>query len=372
MARFILTAFLLVSASLQANDVVIGQAHTLQSDILGETRTVKVWLPDDYAGSGKSYPVFYLLDAEMAMRFAKAAATVAEFGGSRAPEMIVVGVENTDRRRDMFPERGGAGGADNFLAFLTGELLPFVDDAFRGNGYRILTGHSNSALFATYALLTQPDSFNAYFAISPMLGHREPEMMALAGQSFDDFPRRHTFLYIAYGEHDYGQVVDVVPEFLEALDETKPASLDYRVEMLPGEGHVPYPSYGDALLALFPDFMLRDEDLTVGLAAIDEHYQSLSRRYGFTIETPAEALIGYGDMMRSQREYTKAIAAYGLAAQRFPGYAPVYYLMGRSYEGAGNTAGAIAAYRKFLMMRPGVESVEARIAELEETAQGSQ
>jgi predicted alpha/beta superfamily hydrolase len=366
MASFLLTALLFASASLQAGDVIIGQTMTLDSEILDETRSIKVWLPDDYTGSGKSYPVFYLLDAEMTMRFAKAAATLAEFGGSRAPEMIVVGVENTDRRRDMFPERDGAGGADGFLAFLTGELIPFVDGAYRSNGYRILTGHSNSALFVGYALLTRPDSFNAYFAISPMLGHREPEMMALAGQSLDGFPDRHTFLYIAYGEHDYPQVVNVVPGFLETLDETKPAALVYRVEMLPGEGHVPYPSYGDALLALFPDFMLRGEGLAGGPAAIDEHYQALSRRYGFTIATPPEALIGYGDLMRGSGEYGKAVGAYELAAQRFPAYPPVYYLLGRAYEGAGNPGAAIQAYRRFLEMRPGVASVEARIAELEQ------
>lgn len=56
----------------EASDVVIGQVLTLDSDILGETRTIKVWLPENYAESGEAYPVFYLLDAEMVMRFAKA------------------------------------------------------------------------------------------------------------------------------------------------------------------------------------------------------------------------------------------------------------------------------------------------------------
>ena len=367
MTRFLLTVLIFVSVSLQAGDVVIGRTHTLQSEILDEARTVKVWLPDDYEESGKTYPVFYLLDAEMTMRFAKAAATVAEFGGARAPEMIVVGIENTDRNRDMFPPggEGRRGEADKFLAFLTGELAPYVDDTFRSNGYRILTGHSNSALFVSYALLTRPETFNAWFAISPMLGHREPTMMELVERPFDSFPERQTFLYIAYGEHDYRQVVDVAPGFLKVLEEKKPTSLVYQVEVLPGEGHVPYPSYGDALLALFPDFQLRDDGLAAGLEAIDEHYRSLSQRYGFTIATPAESLIGYGDLMRKQEDYEKAVAAYNLAAQRFPAYAPSHYLLGRSHEGAGNTSEAIRAYEKFLEMRPEAASVKARIAELE-------
>ncbi len=76
---------------------------------------------------------------------------------------------------------------------------------FRSHNYRILTGHSNSALFVSYALLKQPESFNAYFAISPMLGHREQEMLKLASLSFADFPERNTFLYIEYGDKDFDQ-----------------------------------------------------------------------------------------------------------------------------------------------------------------------
>src|SRR5210317_1745424 len=119
MTRFLVLFQLLFCLSLpafaqdEASDIVIGRVLALESDILGETRTIKVWLPENYAESGEAYPVFYLLDAEMVMRFAKAAATVAELGGDALPEMIVVGIENIDRNKDMFPaEGGGEGGAD--------------------------------------------------------------------------------------------------------------------------------------------------------------------------------------------------------------------------------------------------------------------
>ena len=147
----ILLVSLCLSFTAQAQDeagkVSIGQTRTLKSEVLDETRTIKVWLPESYANSGATYPVMYLLDAEMSMRFAKAAATVAELGEGKIPEMIVVGIDNTNRNRDVFPGQDGSkSGADDFLTFLTGELFPQVDTAFRTTNYRILTGHSNSAL----------------------------------------------------------------------------------------------------------------------------------------------------------------------------------------------------------------------------------
>jgi len=372
MTRFLVILQLLFCLSIPAfaqdetSDIVIGQARTLESNILGETRTMKVWLPENYAESGQTYPVFYLLDAEMVMRFAKAAATVAELGGRAMPEMIVVGIENIDRNKDMFPGEGGSeGGADKFLGFLTTELFPFVEEQYRTSDYRILTGHSNSALFVSYALLRQPESFNAYFAISPMLGHREQEMLTLARQSFDAFPQRNTFLYIEYGEHDLGRVIDVVPDFVDILEKVNPEALSYRVDVLPGEGHVPYSCYRDALVALFSDFRIKPGDLDRGLEYIEAHYRSLSKHYGFKIETPSEPMLEYGMQMLNAGEHAKAIEALKLTSERYPDSASAHYRLGRAYEAAGKLPEAVAAYQQVLQIYPQSNTMKARISELD-------
>jgi predicted alpha/beta superfamily hydrolase len=374
MARFLVILQVLFCLSVpafaqgEAGDVVIGQGLTLDSEVLGETRTIKVWLPENYAESGEVYPVFYLLDAEMVMRFAKAAATVAELGGDAMPEMIVVGIENIDRNKDMFPgQSGNEGGADKFLGFLTGELFPFVEARYRTAPYRILTGHSNSALFVSYALLRQPEAFNAYFAISPMLGHREQEMLTLARHAFPSFPQRNTFLYIQYGEHDFVRVVDVVPEFIDILENANPAALSHRVDVLPGEGHVPYSCYRDALVALFPDFRIKPGDLGRGLGYIDAYYQGLSQRYGFDIKTPAEPMIEYGRLMLDEGDYEKAIEAFKLASVRHPTSASAYFRLGRAYDAAGKVPEALAAYRQLLQIYPQSNTIQARVSELEKS-----
>ena len=368
----ILLVSLCLSFTAQAQDEVgkvsIGQTRTLKSEVLDETRTIKVWLPESYADSGATYPVMYLLDAEMSMRFAKAAATVAELGEGKIPEIIVVGIDNTNRNRDVFPGKDGAkSGADDFLSFLTDELFPQVDTAFRTTNYRILTGHSNSALFVVYALLKQPESFNAYFAISPMLGWRKPEMLDLARQSLTSFPNRNTFLYIEYGEQDYDHVIKVVPEFVEILQEVAPMALKHRVDVLPGEGHVPYTSYRDALLALFPDFQMKEENLARGIKAIDEHYRELTQRYGFKIETPAEPMVEFGELMLEQNDHETAIKALEVAATRYPESVPSYYRLGQAYEAADRLPEALVAYKRLLELYPQSNSIKVKVADLEKT-----
>lgn len=147
-----------------------------------------VSLPRDYESSTARYPVVYLLDPDYA--FAIAHNVVEHFvdRGNLDP-LILVGIgypgQSQDiptyrrhRTRDYTPThtlRGGYGEAFQrfsgegpaFLEFLDKRLLPFIDGRYRTNGERALVGHSYGGLFVTFALLTRPELFNRYLAVSP-------------------------------------------------------------------------------------------------------------------------------------------------------------------------------------------------------------
>jgi len=107
------------------------------------------------------------------------AAAVARFYATMAqlPPLIVVGVRNTDRMRDMTPvpvagfrvppEAGNAGGADKFLAFLADELIPHLDSTYRTTPMRVLIGHSLGGLFTLHALAQKPQAFMGYVVMEP-------------------------------------------------------------------------------------------------------------------------------------------------------------------------------------------------------------
>ena len=82
--------------------------------------------------------------------------------------MLVVGIPNTNRNRDMIPFAAGSG-SENFLKFLTNELIPKLDHDFRTQPHRILVGHSFGGLFGLYALIKAPGVFKGFIIASATL-----------------------------------------------------------------------------------------------------------------------------------------------------------------------------------------------------------
>jgi enterochelin esterase-like enzyme len=92
--------------SQDVGQIVIGTKHSLRSDILNENREYWISLPDSYnvqESSYKSYPLLIVLDGNLHF---KALSGMVNYMSSdlyrnwKIPEMIVVGIQNVDRRRD--------------------------------------------------------------------------------------------------------------------------------------------------------------------------------------------------------------------------------------------------------------------------------
>ncbi len=184
--RFVIGAALLAiglcnSAWAQRLDsaVAIGQGSHIWSKTLQEERHLLIHLPPGYWHSDERYPVLFLLDAEAQFHHATGIVNFLGTDNGRIPEMIVVGVTNTNRTRDLTPatqdaeqrkDHPNAGGADAFLTFLADELRPWVNANYRTQPYRILVGHSLGGLFAVHSLLRRPDSFQPISRVSPSPG----------------------------------------------------------------------------------------------------------------------------------------------------------------------------------------------------------
>lgn len=155
--------------------VIIGSRIQLHSRILNETRTLLISKPDGYDQKTERYPVLYLLDGED--NFVQVVGIVQSLTeADRIPPILVVGIVNTERERDLAPHteveleirfHPKNGGANEFLKFIGSELIPYVDLHYRTRPYKMLVGHSLGGLFAVYALASDPRLFNAYIAIDP-------------------------------------------------------------------------------------------------------------------------------------------------------------------------------------------------------------
>ncbi|MCK7518607.1 MAG: esterase family protein [Ignavibacteriales bacterium] len=133
-------------------------------------------MPDRYDETGERYPVLYMLDGEINFRSGvigglRRAAFLGEM-----PEFIVVGVVNTDRSKDIFPEvvtygdgTEDGGRADAFLDFVGEELVPRVDKTLRTEPLRVLYGTSNTGFTAVYGLFRNPRLAGVTIAASATL-----------------------------------------------------------------------------------------------------------------------------------------------------------------------------------------------------------
>ncbi len=161
-------------------DVTFGQQYTLPSSTLAEDRVLNVLLPRGYADStAKEYPVIYLLDGAVNEDFFHVAGLVRYYQDHHMmPPTILVGIANTDRKRDMtypssdprdradFPTTGGSA---RFIEFLQKELTNWTETTFRTTDHRTLVGQSLAGLLATEVLLKYPGHYDDYIIISPSL-----------------------------------------------------------------------------------------------------------------------------------------------------------------------------------------------------------
>ena len=149
------------------------------SETLNEKRVINIYLPDGYSDTEQAYPVVYMPDGGIEEDFPHIANTLAEMIKSgKIEEVILVGIENTDRRRDLTPssttaydrDYGPAGdGATAFRTFIRDELIPMVESKYRTAQGRTIIGESAAGLFVIDTFFREPTLFDNYIAMDPAL-----------------------------------------------------------------------------------------------------------------------------------------------------------------------------------------------------------
>lgn len=246
-----------VSAQTATTPIVIGQSHRLTSAALGEIRTVNVSLPASYAKTSERYPVVYLLDGGLEQDFhhITGLAQLGALSGTMR-DMIVVGIETVDRRKELtgptadatlkaeFPT---AGGAAAFRRFIVEEVKPFVAATYRTTNESGIIGESLAGLFVVETFLRTPGAFDRYIAVSPSLWW---DNEALSREADALLPRdgANRALWLSIGDEG-GAMQAGVDRLVAALKARAPVTLDWRYEPRHDQTHATI-FHGVALEAL--------------------------------------------------------------------------------------------------------------------------
>jgi hypothetical protein len=191
-----------------AESLVVGETFTLESVVLGEQRRINVYAPAAYdATEDGRFPVLYMPDGGVHEDFLHVAGLVqiSSLNGTMRP-FLLVGIENTERRRDLtgpttVPEDRDiaphVGGSARFRAFIRDELMPVVDARYRTSGETAIVGESLAGLFVVETLLTEPELFDTYVAIDPSLWWDGGRLVDTAVQRLGDRVVERKSLFLA-------------------------------------------------------------------------------------------------------------------------------------------------------------------------------
>ena len=352
-------------ARAQAPPAAAGDAPerlVVKSQVLGEERTVLVRVPAAYARGTERFPVLYMTDGDAHIQHT--GATVGFLArNARMPEMIVVGVTNTDRTRDLTPTRVAqlpgnpnarfptSGGADKFLKFFETELIPLIESKYRTQPFRALAGHSLGGLFAIHAMVTKPELFNSYIAVSPSLQWDNFMMIDRAKEFFKNRAEYNRTLFASLG-NEPGDIGDAYGLFREVLQKQQTRNFVWEAARYEDEDHgsVVLRSHYAGLRKAFDGWQFpRDPNtgaVAGGLKGVEEHYQKLSSRLGYTIQVPEALMNQVGYQLLGQNNMEEAVAAFKLNVERYPASANVYDSLAEAYERGGKLELALPNYEK--------------------------
>ncbi len=402
LAFCLLATFTFSQGKVIAENIVIGKIDSVQSNILGEKRKIWVHVPDGAANSKERFPVVYLLDGDG--HFSSVVGMIQQLstinGNTMCPKMIVVGIPNTDRTRDLTPTHIDAdppfmdstfsktsGGGENFIAFMEKELIPHIDAKYPTATYKMLLGHSFGGLAVMQTFVHHNDLFNSYICIDPSMWWDKEKLLketqkVLAEKKFDG---KSFYLGIANTLEEGMDIKKVEKDtsidskhirsiltLKAAFERNKLNGLNYRGKYYPDDTHgsVPLIAEYDALRFFFDFFPLKFTmmDFTDSTGALADKYQNhfahLSEKMGYQIK-PDEGEINYlGYDFLGRKMYKTAERLFKLNVENYPESYNVYDSYGDYFIAVKDKKNAILQFKKALSIKEN-EGSRKKLTELE-------
>jgi predicted alpha/beta superfamily hydrolase len=380
---------LCVSVTIHAqtgNKIILGIADSVYSNILHENR--KIWVhvpvegpdPDGNIFAKQHYPVIYLLDG-WEPNFSIVTSMVEQLGGGSGnlafPQMIVVGIPNTDRTRDLTPirsympmmdsmEASRSGGGENFISFIEKELIPHVDSLYPTSPYRILIGHSLGGLMAVYTLINHSSLFNAYVAIDPSTIWDDKLVLRQAKEALErkQFKNNSFFLAIA-NTMNSGIDTSIIGlhmrtnfQLRDYLNAYKETNLVFSCKYYPEYDHnsVPIVAEYDALRSIFNFYNFNfpfAEFFNPSYKSdtlLRVHYETISRRMGYKVAPPEQFMNAIAYQLMSMKQFDRAYYFFGSNIENYPESFNAYDSMGDFYDAKGDKEKAVEYYSKSLKL----------------------
>jgi predicted alpha/beta superfamily hydrolase len=349
-----------------------GTQYQLQSKILGETRQLLIYVPEKYKNSTDKFPVIYVLDGQIHYKHTTTTAEILQKNG-QIPASIIVAITNNEGTvmRDFSTKK------ENYARFLKEEVVPFVANNFRVNGYKTLFGHSRPGAFVLETLVITPNAFDNYIASNPIVN----EAFVTKFEHFLDHNKNldQSLYFSMGGVHDVGpRSVRLMKVMSDLLAQKAPKNLHWKYQYFPQHVHHTTPSvtFYEGLANNFKDF----QDPIIGsyekfkagngMDGIKAYFKRRSLKYYTSKKVTTNTIAGLGFAFMEGNNEKEAVAlVIEVINEMYPESIHLHRVLGRAYEKMGANKEALKTYEKMLLLakkqhKPGLDYYETQVARL--------
>ncbi len=300
-----MTARTLPVSELGPVQLIGSQRFKMWSEHVGANFIIDVSMPGPLSRSKGPAPVMFVTDGNLCFPAAASLSGSLAIEPDGPPPQCVVGIgyevsgngENAEhhrmRNRDLTPcedQRFAAmmrhapqpftwrddispGGAGRFLSFISEELSPWLSNRFDTDlENSSICGISLGGLFVLHTLLTRPQAFRRYIAVSPAIWWADRLLLKIEENSKNLLCGLELDVFMAVGEREeaadpQAKMVSNVQALAQNLDHQNIDTLNLTHMVLAGETHMSVfsPALSRALRSVFPK-QSRDE----GWAKLEE------------------------------------------------------------------------------------------------------
>lgn len=345
--------------------ITIGKKDVIHSDVLGEDRPYLVYVPPHDPKTNKKFPVLYLLDGDAHFHSVTGVIHHQAQAGT-LPEMIVVGIPNTDRTRDLTPSHSmliegetrdflkTSGGNDKFWEFVTTELIPKVESTYPTHPYRVLVGHSFGGIAAINALYTIPETFDAYISIDPSIWWDQQLLLKKADSVFATPHLDNKYFFLGQANTlNPGQSTNEhfgsIKEYLRVLESpSNKSGIKWSYKYYPEDSHgsVPLINEYDGLRFIFRDYNPPLEKIGLDPDLLKKNFEQ------YRMPPPEGVVNRLGYAAMGQKNLKLAETYFQMNIDAYPESSNVYDSMGELMLNKGDTVQAVQLYKKSLELDP--------------------
>jgi predicted alpha/beta superfamily hydrolase len=218
---------------------------TIESKFVNETRVINVWTPPNYKNSIDSFPVLYMPDGGIKEDFPHIANTIAKLVANKSiPPIILVGIENTERKRDLtgFSEVEEdakycplSDGAKNFREFIRNELIIEINSKYKASKEKGIIGESLAGLFVMETFFLAPQIFDFYIAMDPSIWWNNHYLERETINYLQAFPDKKVKLWFAGSSAE--DISKYTNKVATTLQSNAPKTLTWKYSDEPNEKH---------------------------------------------------------------------------------------------------------------------------------------